>query len=80
MCKSNNIHGVARIFSSLLQAAPGKFAGLPTHNPYAFALSAISVLLFTNEELGGSLLFKSKKSEKPGLEQKRVETFLGNET
>ena len=78
MCKSN-IHGVARIFSSLLQAAPGKFAGLPTHNPYAFALSAISVL-FTNEELGGSLLFKSKKSEKPGLEQKRVETFLGNET
>ena len=78
MCKSN-IHGVARIFSSLLQAAPGKFSGLPTHNPYAFALSAISVL-FSNEELGGSLLFKSKKSEKPGLEQKRVETFLGNET
>ena len=75
----SNIHGVARIFSSLLQAAPGKCAGLLTHNPYAFALSAISVL-FTNEELGGSLLFKSKKSEKPGLEQKRVETFLGNET
>ena len=51
----------------------------PIMHIYTFALSAISVL-FSDEELGGSLLFKSKKSEKPGLEPKRVEIFLGNET
>ena len=71
------IHGVAIIFTSLLlQAASGMFAGLPTYTPYAFSLAAISVL-FTNEELGSSLLFKSKKSDKPGLDQKWVEIFLG---
>ena len=69
------IHGVARIFTSLLQATPGMFAGLPTYTPYAFALAAISIL-FTNEELGSSLLFKSKKSEKPGLDPKRSKYSL----
>ena len=59
------IHGAARIFTSLLlQVAPGIFAGLPTHTPYAFALAAISVL-FSNEELGSSLLFKSKRVRSP---------------
>ena len=76
MCKSI-IHGVARIFPSLLQqAVPGMFASLPTYTPYTLALAAISAL-FTNEELGSSLLFKSKKSDKPGLDPKRVEIFLG---
>ena len=75
VCKSI-IHGVARIFTSLLlQAASGMFAGLPTYMPYALALAAISAM-FTNEELGSLLPFKSKKSNEPGLDPKRVEIFL----
>ena len=33
--------------------------------------------LFTKDELKGSLLFKSKKSDKPALDQQRVEKLLG---
>ena len=76
VCKSI-IHGVARHFTSLLlQAVPGIFSGLPTHTPYAFALAAVSVL-FMDQELSSSLLFESAKSQKPGLDQTKVEMLLG---
>ena len=49
---------------------------VPARDAYAYALSLMDVL-FTKEELSASLLFKSKKSEKPGLEHERVEKLLG---
>ena len=42
---------------------------------YAFALQILD-MLFTKDELAVSLLFKSKKSEKPGLDKDRVEKLL----
>ena len=44
-------------------------------NVYAFALQLMD-LLFTTEEMACSLLFKSKKSSKPGLSKQRVEQLL----
>ena len=44
-------------------------------NVYVFALQLID-LLFSKEEMACSLLFKSKKSSKPGLNKQRVEQLL----
>ena len=52
---------------------------LPAPTPYAFALSALDVL-FTKEELSTSLLFESKKSDKPGLDHQKVEVLLSKST
>ncbi len=49
---------------------------LSARDVYAFGLQLLDIL-FTKEELSGSLLFHSKKSAKPGLEQVRVEKLLG---
>ena len=49
---------------------------LPAATPYAFGLAVMDVL-FTKEELSSSLLFSSKKSNKPALDPKRVEKLLG---
>ena len=40
---------------------------LPARDAYAFGLQLLDIL-FTKEELGSSLLMKSKKSDKPGLD------------
>ena len=48
---------------------------LPTRDAYSFGLQLLD-LLFTKEELGASLLFKSKKSPKPALDQARVNKLL----
>lgn len=48
---------------------------LPSRDAYSFALQLLDIL-FTKEEQGTSLLFKSKKSEKPGLDRERVEKLL----
>ena len=48
---------------------------IPSRDAYSFGLQLLNIL-FTKEELAVSLLFKSKKSEKPGLEQRRVENML----
>ena len=45
---------------------------IPSRDAYSFGLQLLNIL-FTKKELAVSLLFKSKKSEKPGLEQGRVE-------
>ena len=47
-------------------------------NPYTYGLNLLHSM-FTQEELAGSLLFKSKKSgcSKPGLDPVRVEKLLG---
>ena len=42
---------------------------------YSFGLQLMDIL-FTKEELASSLLFKSKKSEKSGLNQERVSKLL----
>lgn len=41
---------------------------LPSRDAYSLALQLLDIL-FTKEELGSSLLFKSKKSNKPGLDR-----------
>ena len=46
-----------------------------TH-PYGYALTLVDTL-FTREEQSQCLMFKSKKSEKPGLDPARVEKILG---
>ena len=48
---------------------------IPSRDAYAFALQFIDVL-FTKEELALYLLFKSKKSSKPGLDSVRVQQLL----
>ena len=48
---------------------------LPARDAYAFGLQLLDIL-FTKEELGSSLLMKSKKSEKPGLDSARVQQLL----
>ena len=49
---------------------------IPARDAYAYGL-ALMDKLFTREEMATSLLFKSKKSKKPGLESERVEKLLG---
>jgi len=48
---------------------------LPSRDAYSYGLQLMDIL-FTKEELSKSLLFKSKKSEKPGLDQERVAKLL----
>lgn len=48
---------------------------LPSRDAYSFALQLLDIL-FTKEELQSSLLFKSKKSDKPSLDQGRVERMM----
>lgn len=48
---------------------------IPSRDAYSFALTLMDVL-FTKEELGSSLLFQSKKSNKPGLESEKVAQIL----
>ena len=44
-------------------------------SPYGYALSLLDTL-FTREEQHQSLLFKSKKSDKPALDPVKVEKIL----
>ncbi len=48
---------------------------LPAKNAYSFGLQLMEVI-FTKEEMANSLLFKSKKSSKPGLPPEKVSKFL----
>ena len=48
---------------------------LPSRDSYSFGLQLLDIL-FTREELSTSLLFKSKKSERLGLDRERVEKML----
>ena len=50
---------------------------LSARDAYAFGLQLLDIL-FTKEELSGSLLFKSKKSSKPGLDRECVDQLLGD--
>ena len=52
---------------------------LSARDVYAFGLQLIGIL-FTKEELSRSLLFKSTKSPKPGLDKERVDKLLGKGT
>ena len=49
---------------------------LPSRDTYSFALQLMDIF-FTREELATSLMFKSKKSDKPALNQAKVERILG---
>ncbi len=49
---------------------------IPARDAYSYGLQLMDIL-FTKEELSKSLLFKSKKSDKPSLEQERVSRLLG---
>ena len=61
------------------QAGSVNLMRLPAPTPYAFGL-AVTDALFTKQELASSLLFDSKKSDKPKLDPKRVEILLGMST
>lgn len=52
---------------------------IPARDAYAYAL-AIMDILFTPEEMSTSLLFASKRSLKPALQQAKVEKLLGKLT
>jgi len=49
---------------------------LPARDAYSYALSLVDII-FTKEELSSSLLFKSAKSEKPGLPKLGVDKLFG---
>ena len=49
---------------------------IPARDAYAYALSLMDAL-FTKQELSSSLIFSSKKSDKPGLDRERVDKLLG---
>ena len=48
---------------------------VPARDAYAFALQLMDAL-FTKEEMSQSLLYKSDKSEKPGLEEEKVRRLI----
>ena len=48
---------------------------IPSRDAYSFGLQLLDIL-FTKEKCYVSLLFKSKKSTKPGLDHERVEKML----
>jgi len=50
-------------------------SSLPAKDAYGYALTLLDSL-FTKEELGGSLMFKSPKSIKPALDEKKVTQLL----
>ena len=49
---------------------------IPARDAYAYALSLMDAL-FTKQELSSSLIFYSKKSDKPALDRERVDKLLG---
>ena len=51
---------------------------LPARDAYGIALQLLE-LMFSKEELAGSLLFKSKKSAKPGLYLHYIDKRFGEE-
>ena len=52
------------------------FLRIPARDAYAYALSFMDAL-FTKQELSSSLIFCSKKSDKPALDRERVDKLLG---
>lgn len=48
---------------------------ISTRDAYSFGLQLLD-MMFSKEELGSSLLFKSKRSPKPGLDKERVGKLL----
>ena len=48
---------------------------IPARDVYSFGLQLLEVI-FTKKELAESLLFKSKKSSKPGLPVEKVQQYL----
>lgn len=48
---------------------------LPAKDAYAYALILLDVL-FTKEELSRSLMFKTKKSSKPALDEKKIQRLI----
>jgi len=66
---------VSHPYLPILQVNGKNLLNIPATTPYAFALTAVDIL-FSKEELSSSLLFTSKKSTKPALDESRVELLL----
>ena len=49
---------------------------IPARDAYSYGLALLDAL-FSRDELGQSLVFRSKKSSKPGLDPLRVEKLFG---
>lgn len=79
ICKQKNFEVTQQGTST--QASKNDFvdevdiSSLPAKDAYAYALTLLDTL-FTKKELGGSLMFKSTKSIKPALDEKRVKQLL----
>lgn len=48
---------------------------IPSRDGYAFGRKLLS-MMFSNEELSTSLVYKSKKSSKPALDKEKVRKLL----
>jgi len=66
----------AFLYSTYLQVSGTNLLRLPARDAYSYALSLVGII-FTKEELPSSLLFKSAKSEKPGLPKLGVDKLFG---
>ena len=66
----------AFLYSTYLQVSGTNLLRLPARDAYSYALSLVDII-FTKEELSSSLLFKSAKSEKPGLPKLGVDKLFG---
>ena len=66
----------AFLYSTYLQVSGTNLLRLPARDAYSYALS-LADIIFTKEELSSSLLFKSAKSEKPGLPKLGVDKLFG---
>ena len=49
---------------------------IPSRDAYSYGLRLMDII-FSKEEMGKSLLFKSKKSQKPALDGEKVQQLLG---
>ena len=51
---------------------------IPARDAFQYGLSLLDIF-FAKEELASSLVYKSKKSEKPGLDHSKVERMFGKQ-
>ena len=81
LTKTGTITKDAKATSSSLEAKGDDYVNginvmlLPTKGPYKFGLMLLN-MLFTKEELARSLIYKSPKSTKAGLDEARVAQLM----
>ena len=67
--------GIKHQYGLLLQINGRNVMRLPSRDAYSFALQLLDAM-FTKDELSKSLLYKSNKSSKPGLDEGKVKQLI----